>query len=147
MQADQIGKITGMSTITKHRLIPLRIAISAPRCSARHWDWRWPRPRWPRTPLRFASATRRDGNAIAGLKNCRTGQDLPYKIECGFPAWAPILEALNAGALDVGYTGDLSFLTVCAAGAPIKAIGGTRSDARTRRFWFGRIHRSRTPRI
>ena len=35
------------------------------------------------------------------------------------------------GALDVGYTGDLSFLTVYAAGAPIKAVGGTRSDART----------------
>jgi sulfonate transport system substrate-binding protein len=64
---------------------------------------------------------------IAGLAN-----DLPYKIEWSeFPAAAPILEALNAGALDVGYTGDLSFLTVYAAGAPIKAIGGTRSDART----------------
>jgi sulfonate transport system substrate-binding protein len=37
----------------------------------------------------------------------------------------------NAGALDVGYTGDLAFLTVYAAGAPIKAIGGTRADART----------------
>jgi len=64
---------------------------------------------------------------IAGL-----ARDLPYKIEWSeFPAAAPILEALNAGALDVGYTGDLSFLTVYAAGAPIKAIGGTRSDART----------------
>src|SRR6266481_2284014 len=64
---------------------------------------------------------------IAGL-----AKDLPYKIEWSeFPAAAPILEALNAGALDVGYTGDLSFLTVYAAGAPIKAIGGTRSDART----------------
>ncbi len=64
---------------------------------------------------------------IAGLAN-----DLPYKIEWSeFPAAAPILEALNAGALDVGYTGDLAFLTVYAAGAPIKAIGGTRSDART----------------
>lgn len=59
-------------------------------------------------------------------------KDLPYKIEWSeFPAAAPILEALNAGALDVGYTGDLSFLTVYAAGAPIKAIGGTRSDAKT----------------
>ena len=59
-------------------------------------------------------------------------KDLPYKIEWSeFPAAAPILEALNAGALDVGYTGDLSFLTVYAAGAPIKAIGGTRSDAPT----------------
>jgi sulfonate transport system substrate-binding protein len=58
--------------------------------------------------------------------------DLPYKIEWSeFPAAAPILEALNAGALDVGYTGDLAFLSVYAAGAPIKAIGGTRSDAKT----------------
>jgi sulfonate transport system substrate-binding protein len=64
---------------------------------------------------------------IAGL-----AENLPYKIEWSeFPAAAPILEALNAGALDVGYTGDLAFLTVYAAGAPIKAIGGTRADART----------------
>jgi ABC-type taurine transport system substrate-binding protein len=39
---------------------------------------------------------------ISGLAN-----DLPYQIEWSeFPAAAPILEALNAGALDVGYTGD-----------------------------------------
>ncbi len=58
--------------------------------------------------------------------------DLPYKIEWAeFPAAAPILEALNAGSLDVGYTGDLAFLTVYAGGAPIKAIGGTRSNAKT----------------
>jgi sulfonate transport system substrate-binding protein len=64
---------------------------------------------------------------ISGL-----AKDLPYRIEWSeFPAAAPILEALNAGALDVGYTGDLAFLSVYAAGAPIKAIGGTRADART----------------
>ncbi|MBR0795757.1 ABC transporter substrate-binding protein [Bradyrhizobium jicamae] len=64
---------------------------------------------------------------ISGL-----AKDLPYKIEWSeFPAAAPILEALNAGALDVGYTGDLAFLSVYAAGAPIKAIGGTRADAKT----------------
>jgi sulfonate transport system substrate-binding protein len=64
---------------------------------------------------------------ISGL-----ARDLPYKIEWAeFPAAAPILEALNAGALDVGSTGDLAFLSVYAAGAPIKAIGGTRSDAKT----------------
>jgi len=64
---------------------------------------------------------------ISGLAN-----DLPYKIEWSeFPAAAPILEALNAGALDVGYTGDLAFLSVYAAGAPIKAIGGSRSAAKT----------------
>lgn len=64
---------------------------------------------------------------ISGL-----AKDLPYRIEWSeFPAAAPILEALNAGALDVGYTGDLSFLSVYAAGAPIKAIGGTRADPKT----------------
>jgi sulfonate transport system substrate-binding protein len=64
---------------------------------------------------------------ISGL-----AKDLPYRIEWfEFPAAAPILEALNAGVLDVGYTGDLAFLTVYAMGAPIKAVGGTRADART----------------
>jgi len=64
---------------------------------------------------------------ISGLAH-----DLPYRIEWAeFPAAAPILEALNAGSLDVGYTGDLAFLTVFAGGAPIKAIGGTRSSAKT----------------
>src|SRR3981189_3982365 len=62
---------------------------------------------------------------IAGLT-----KDLPCRIEWSeFPAAAPILEALNAGALDVGYTGELAFLTVYAARAPIKAIGGTRAPA------------------
>jgi len=70
-------------------------------------------------------------------------KDLPYRIEWSeFPAAAPILEALNAGALDVGYTGDLSFLSVYAAGAPIKAIGGTRSDAKTQAILVRRIRRS-----
>ncbi|MET0219588.1 MAG: ABC transporter substrate-binding protein [Tardiphaga sp.] len=64
---------------------------------------------------------------IAGLS-----KDLPYKIQWSeFPAAAPILEAINAGALDVGYTGDLAFLTVFATGSPIKAIGGTRANADT----------------
>jgi len=66
------------------------------------------------------------------LEISRFANGLPYKIEWSeFPAAAPILEALNAGALDVGYTGDLAFLSVYGAGAPIKAIGGTRSDPKT----------------
>src|SRR3954462_11147122 len=59
-------------------------------------------------------------------------KDLPYKIQWSeFPAAAPILEALNAGALDVGHTGDLAFLTVFANGSPIKAIGAVRANADT----------------
>src|SRR3982074_2178387 len=78
---------------------------------------------------------------IAGL-----AKDLPYKIEWSeFPAAAPILEALNAGALDVGYTGDLAFLTVHAAGAPIRAIGGTRADARTQAILVRKDSPIRTP--
>ncbi|HEU0150028.1 MAG TPA: ABC transporter substrate-binding protein, partial [Bradyrhizobium sp.] len=64
---------------------------------------------------------------ISGLTH-----DLSYKIEWSeFPAAAPILESLNAGALDVGYTGDLAFLSVYANGSPIKAIGGVRANADT----------------
>jgi sulfonate transport system substrate-binding protein len=45
---------------------------------------------------------------ISGLS-----KDLPYKIEWSeFPAAAPILEALNAGALDVGKAVDRSFTNV-----------------------------------
>src|SRR6202051_579713 len=82
-------------------------------------------------PITLRVGDQKGGNRslleIAGL-----AKDLPYKIEWSkFPAAAPILEALNAGALDVGYTGDLAFLTVYAAGASIKAIGGTRADAKT----------------
>src|SRR3984893_10887159 len=82
------------------------------------------------------TVTRRVGDQKGGnrslLEIAGLAEDLPYKIEWSeFPAAAPILEALNAGALDVGYTGDLAFLTVYAADAPIKAIGGTRGDGRT----------------
>ena len=41
----------------------------------------------------------------------------------GVPSGAPVLEALNAGALDIGFTGDIPFLFVYAAGAPLKAVG------------------------
>ncbi|WP_026869779.1 ABC transporter substrate-binding protein [Inquilinus limosus] len=59
-------------------------------------------------------------------------RDLPYAIDWKqFPAAQPLLEALNAGALDVGMMGDLSFFTVFAAGAPLRAIGAYRSDPAT----------------
>jgi len=85
---------------------------------------------------RAEEVTLRVGDQKAGLKALLevSGQakDLPYKIQWSeFPAAAPILEALNTEALDVGYTGDLAFLTVYSAGAPIRAIGGSRSAARS----------------
>lgn len=72
------------------------------------------------------------GGNRALLEAAGLAKDLPYKIQWSeFPAAAPILEAINAGALDVGHTGDLAFLTVFANGSPIRAIGGVRANANT----------------
>jgi sulfonate transport system substrate-binding protein len=73
----------------------------------------------------------RIGNQKGGLRSLLeasgVGRDLPYRIEWSeFPAAAPLLEALNAGALDLGYQGDLAFLTVFASGAPLRGIGVAR---------------------
>ncbi|MBX6385609.1 MAG: ABC transporter substrate-binding protein [Microbispora sp.] len=75
----------------------------------------------------------RIGNQKGGLRSLidisGEGRDLPYRIEWSeFPAAAPLLEALNAGAIDLGTQGDLAFLSVYANGAPIKAIGATRHN-------------------
>ncbi|HEY1845181.1 MAG TPA: ABC transporter substrate-binding protein [Buttiauxella sp.] len=55
--------------------------------------------------------------------------NLPYKIEWSeFPAAAPLAEALNAGAIDVGIIGDAPLLFAVAAGAQAKAIAVSQSD-------------------
>ncbi|MFR0691162.1 aliphatic sulfonate ABC transporter substrate-binding protein [Enterobacterales bacterium AE_CKDN230030158-1A_HGKHYDSX7] len=64
------------------------------------------------------------GDRYASLRASGELENLPYKLELSaFPSGAPVLEALNAGALDVGFTGDIPFLFVYAAGAPLKAVG------------------------
>lgn len=52
----------------------------------------------------------------------------PYKVEWSeFPAAAPLLEALSAGAVDLGEAGDAPFLFAYAGGAKIKAVQAGRS--------------------
>ena len=64
------------------------------------------------------------GDRYAALRASRELDDLPYKLEMSaFPSGAPVLEALNAGALDIGFTGDIPFLFIYAAGAPLKGGG------------------------
>ncbi len=59
-------------------------------------------------------------------------KDLPYDIKWSeFPAAAPVLEAMNAGALDMGYTGDMPFATSFSNGAQIKAVGAIVSAQHT----------------
>jgi sulfonate transport system substrate-binding protein len=55
--------------------------------------------------------------------------DLPIRVEWyEFPAAAPLLEALNAGAIDTGVAGDAPTIFAQAAGVPLKIIGAWRSD-------------------
>ncbi len=85
-------------------------------------------------PARGATAgVLRVGNQKGGLRSLfeasDVARDLPYRLEWSeFGAAAPLLEALNAGALDVGHQGDFAFLTAFAAGAPLRAIGASRAQ-------------------
>ncbi|HEY8612225.1 MAG TPA: ABC transporter substrate-binding protein, partial [Roseomonas sp.] len=45
-----------------------------------------------------------------------------------FPSAAPLIEALNAAAIDTGLVGDAPFTFGAAAGVPIKAIAATREN-------------------
>ena len=52
----------------------------------------------------------------------------PYKIEWSeFPAAQPLLEAVGAGAVDLGEAGDAPFLFAYASGAKIKAVQAGKS--------------------
>src|ERR1700704_6466028 len=56
-------------------------------------------------------------------------KDVPYKIEWKeFPAAAPLLEALSAGAIETGLVGDAPFTFAAAANVPVKAIAAVRQS-------------------
>lgn len=55
--------------------------------------------------------------------------DAPYAIDWKeFPAAAPLLEALNAGAIETGIVGDAPFTFAAARGVEAKAIAAIRSN-------------------
>lgn len=69
------------------------------------------------------------GDRFISLRESGELKNLPYELKLtSFDSGAPVQEALNAGALDVGFTGDLPFLFVYAAGAPVKAVGGWQNN-------------------
>jgi sulfonate transport system substrate-binding protein len=50
------------------------------------------------------------GNSQAVMEAAGVLKDVPYKIEWKeFPAAAPLLEALSAGAIEIGLVGDAPF--------------------------------------
>ncbi len=80
----------------------------------------------PRVLLRAGD---QKGGIRAQLEAAGELKNLPYDIKWSeFPAAAPLLESLNAGAIDVGYAGDAPLIFALAAGAPLKAIGVNKSD-------------------
>lgn len=63
------------------------------------------------------------GNARALMEAAGVLDGLPYRLSWSeFPAAAPLLEALNAGAIDAGGVGDAPFTFAAAAGVPVKAF-------------------------
>ncbi|MCJ2068903.1 ABC transporter substrate-binding protein [Methylobacterium sp. J-030] len=63
------------------------------------------------------------GNARALMEAAGVLDGLSYRLDWSeFPAAAPLLEALNAGAIDAGGVGDAPFTFAAAAGVPVKAI-------------------------
>lgn len=63
------------------------------------------------------------GGTKALLEAAHQLDNLPYKIEWSeFAAAAPLLEAMNAGAVDTGQTGDIPFIFAYSAGLQAKAV-------------------------
>jgi sulfonate transport system substrate-binding protein len=69
------------------------------------------------------------GNSQAVMEAAGVLRDVPYKIEWKeFPAAAPLLEALGAGAIETGLVGDAPFTFAAAANVPVKAIAAVRQS-------------------
>jgi sulfonate transport system substrate-binding protein len=68
------------------------------------------------------------GNQRAVMEAADVLHDVPYRIAwVEFPAAAPLLEAMNAGAIDAGVVGDGPFTFGFAAGVPMRVIATRRS--------------------
>ncbi|WP_248799261.1 ABC transporter substrate-binding protein [Pseudomonas sp. MWU13-2105] len=58
-------------------------------------------------------------------------KDMPYDIQFSeFPAAAPLGEALNAGAVDIGALGDAPYVFALGAGAPLKVVSIIHAEGR-----------------
>jgi sulfonate transport system substrate-binding protein len=77
-----------------------------------------------------AATTLRIGDQRGGLKSVMQAADVLQDAPFGwsvFPAASPLLEALNADAIDCGGVGDAPFAFAHASGSPIKIFAATRS--------------------
>lgn len=106
-----------LASFNPYHLIPVMLLLAMPAMAE------------PEVSLRLGDVK---GDRYVSLQASGELDDLSYHLELTtFPAGAPVLEALNAGALDVGFTGDIPFLFMRAAGAPVKAVGAWRYNTET----------------
>ncbi|WMI97115.1 ABC transporter substrate-binding protein [Pseudomonas chlororaphis subsp. aurantiaca] len=71
-------------------------------------------------------------NLRASVEASGVLEGAPYKVDWKhFQAAAPLAEALNTGALDLGFLGDSGFLFLAAKQAPVKLIGVSRQNPDT----------------
>jgi sulfonate transport system substrate-binding protein len=83
-------------------------------------------PVWAETVLKVGDQR---GGSRALMEAAGVLADVPYRVEWSeFPAAAPLLEALNAEAIDTGIVGDAPFTFAVASGAPIRGIMATRQN-------------------
>jgi hypothetical protein len=85
----------------------------------------WCLPAVPNTPAThktsFGSAIKRPARSIwygYAARSCRTWRFWARAEWIGFPAGPQLLEALNAGAIDFGHTGDAPPILAQSAGVP-----------------------------
>ncbi len=83
-------------------------------------------PAFAQTVLRVGD---QKGNSQAVMAAAGVLKDVPYRIEWKeFAAAAPLLEALNAGAIETGLVGDAPFTFAAASNASVKAIAAIRQS-------------------
>ncbi|KRA75439.1 aliphatic sulfonate ABC transporter substrate-binding protein [Caulobacter sp. Root656] len=86
------------------------------------------------------------GGTKALLLSSGALEGVPYRIEWSeFPAAAPLLEAVSAGAVDLGEAGDAPFLFAYAGGARIKAVQAGRSGGAATAILVGKDSPIRSP--
>ena len=74
-------------------------------------------------------------NLRASAELSKAFEGAPYKVEWAqFQAGAPLIEALNAGAIDLGFLGDSAFLFAASKSSTIKLIGVSRQSPGTIAF-------------
>lgn len=74
-------------------------------------------------------------NLRASAELSKAFEGAPYKVEWSqFQAGAPLIEALNAGAIDLGFLGDSAFLFGAAKSTNIKLVGVSRQSPGTIAF-------------